>query len=95
MMTVMKDKMKRVSNQIKSNSRRPSGQFNEDGEHAIIANDIGTASPMAARASILRRDNSLRRSSTSRNPDSLVGIKWPTRLLSLVHPFNLDEEIDQ
>lgn len=27
--------------------------------------------------------------------DTLASVKWPTRLLSLVHPFNLDEYIDQ
>lgn len=29
------------------------------------------------------------------NHTSFASIKWPTRILSLVHPFNLDEGIDE
>jgi hypothetical protein len=28
-------------------------------------------------------------------PDNFTTIRWPTRLLSLVHPFNLDEGVDE
>lgn len=39
----------------------------------------------------------IRRSSTKRDSgfaveiDSLSKVQWPTRLLSLIHPFNIDE----
>jgi len=26
---------------------------------------------------------------------NFVGFKWPTRLLSLIHPFNMDENVDE
>jgi hypothetical protein len=27
--------------------------------------------------------------------ENLSSMKWPTRILSLVHPFNLDETVDE
>ena len=82
--------MMRVTSSYKN--RKGSHQYNEDGEDFIVSNE----SPMNrqdSRASAYRREGSHRKESGGRG-DNLASVKWPTRLLSLVHPFNLDENVD-
>jgi len=48
---------------------------------------------MVGRRSSIRKDSS--NMIQYNQMDSFANIKWPTRLLSLVHPFNLDEDVDE
>lgn len=42
----------------------------------------------------MRRLTTKRDSGFKIEMDNLQKIQWPTRLLSLIHPFNIDEQVD-
>ncbi|CDW82512.1 wd g-beta repeat-containing protein [Stylonychia lemnae] len=108
---VMRHKMQKIKNQkLQQNSQPGGGQLNKQkapgnkGDQMVLDEDKeeskfsrGTITPKGRMSKKVPQFSALRNENIPQQPENegLSKYKWPCRLLSLVHPFNIDFNVDE